>query len=93
MHIVIATLLSIMIAAAANADESKIKLKQAPGVEKIEANCVACHSLDYLPMNAPFLNRAGWDAEVAKMINAFGAPIEDADAKVIGDYLQAHYGR
>jgi hypothetical protein len=44
-------------------------------------------------MNSPFLNAAGWDAEVAKMINAFGAPISAADAKIIGDYLKANYGK
>ena len=43
-------------------------------------------------MNSPFLNAAGWDAEVTKMIKAFGAPIDDADAKVIADYLKANYG-
>jgi hypothetical protein len=32
---------------------------------------------------APFLERQGWDAVVNKMINAFGAPIKPADAKVI----------
>jgi hypothetical protein len=43
-------------------------------------------------MNSPFPNAALWDAEVAKMINAYGAPIDGADAKVIADYLKANYG-
>jgi hypothetical protein len=43
-------------------------------------------------MNSPFLGPAQWDAEVAKMIKAFGAPIEPADAKTIGDYLKENYG-
>jgi hypothetical protein len=43
-------------------------------------------------MNSPFLSPAGWDAEVAKMINAFGAPIDQADAKIIADYLKSNYG-
>jgi hypothetical protein len=43
-------------------------------------------------MNSPFLNTAQWEAEVAKMINAFGAPIGEADAKAIADYLTANYG-
>jgi hypothetical protein len=43
-------------------------------------------------MNSPFLTAAMWDAEVAKMINAFGAPISEADARAIGDYLKANYG-
>jgi mono/diheme cytochrome c family protein len=77
----------------AMAAERPVSLKQAPGVDTVEANCAACHSLDYVQMNSPFLNPAGWDAEVAKMINAFGAPINQADAKTIADYLKANYGQ
>ena len=40
----------------------------------------------------PFPNAALWDAEVTKMIKAFGAPISDDDAKVIADYLKKNYG-
>jgi hypothetical protein len=80
-------------AVAAAADEKPIQLKRAPGVEKVEANCAACHSLDYIQMNSPFLNAAGWDAEVTKMIGAFGAPVSLPDAKTIGDYLKANYGQ
>ena len=43
-------------------------------------------------MNSPFLDAARWDAEVAKMIKSFGAPIDPADAKTIGDYLKENYG-
>jgi len=43
-------------------------------------------------MNSPFLNGAGWDAEVTKMIKAYGAPIDDTDAKAIADYLKKNYG-
>ena len=43
-------------------------------------------------MNSPFPNAALWDAEVTKMIKAFGAPISDADAKTIADYLKKNYG-
>ena len=43
-------------------------------------------------MNSPFLNAAGWSAEVTKMIKAFGAPIDDADAKAIAEYLAKNYG-
>ena len=51
-----------------------------------------CHSLDYIVMNSPIPNAALWDAEVTKMIKAFGAPIGDADAKAIAEYLKANYG-
>jgi mono/diheme cytochrome c family protein len=77
---------------AALAAEQTIELKRAPGVERVEANCGACHSLDYVPMNSPFLNAASWQAEVNKMINAFGAPIDEADAKIITEYLVKNYG-
>ncbi len=80
------------IALPAAADDNPVQLKKAPGVDKVEANCQACHSLSYIPMNSPFLNAAGWDAEVTKMIKAFGAPIDDADAKAIADYLKKNYG-
>jgi hypothetical protein len=74
------------------AEEKPVRLRQAPGLDKVEASCSACHSLDYVQINSPFLSAAGWDAEVAKMINAFGAPIDPADAKSIVDYLSKNYG-
>jgi len=74
------------------AEERPIDLRKAPGLDVVEGNCASCHSLDYIQMNSPFLNAAGWDAEVAKMIKFFGAPISDADAKTIADYLKANYG-
>jgi hypothetical protein len=43
-------------------------------------------------MNSPYLDAAGWTAEVTKMIKAFGAPIDDADAKAIAGYLAKNYG-
>ena len=81
-----------LVPASASADEPAVHLKQAPGVEVVEGQCGACHSLDYIPMNSPFPNAALWDAEIGKMIKAFGAPIDEADAKAIGDYLKKNYG-
>lgn len=76
----------------ATASAQEVKLKQGAGLDKVEANCQACHTLAYIPMNSPFLNAAGWDAEVTKMIKAYGAPVDDADAKAIADYLKKNYG-
>jgi sulfite dehydrogenase (cytochrome) subunit B len=89
--ICIAIIIAFMVIPAA-ADEKPVRLKQAPGLDSVEANCGACHSLDYIPINSRFLNADGWDGEVAKMINAFGAPIGQADVKVIADYLKKNYG-
>ena len=76
----------------AAAEEKPVALKQAPGLDAVERNCSGCHSLDYIQMNSPFMASATWDAEIAKMINVFGAPISEADARAIGDYLKANYG-
>jgi len=84
--------IAALIASPALADEQQIELKKAEGVDKVEANCQACHTLAYIPMNSKFLNNAGWTAEVTKMIKAFGAPIDDGDAKAIIDYLTKNYG-
>jgi len=88
----IATLVVTAFAAAAIADEKPVQLKEAPGLDKVEGNCASCHSLDYVLINSPFPNAAVWDATVTKMIKAFGAPIDEADAKVISDYLKSNYG-
>jgi sulfite dehydrogenase (cytochrome) subunit B len=84
--------LVLLAGAAAAAEEQPINLKSASGVEQVQGNCGACHSLDYIEMNSPFLNAAGWNAEVTKMIKAFGAPISETDAKAIADYLAKNYG-
>ena len=85
-------LLTAFLAVPAAAEEKPVALKKGAGLEQVEANCGACHSLDYIQMNSPFMTSATWDAEIAKMINAFGAPISEADARAIGDYLKANYG-
>ena len=83
---------ALSIVAAAHAEERAVPLKDAPGRELVEGHCAACHSLDYIRTNSPFMTAKVWDAEVSKMINAFGAPIEPADAKAITDYLVRNYG-
>ena len=92
MRIIAIALFAAMLVGPAAADEKPIQLKKAPGLDKVEANCQACHSLDYILMNSPYPNAALWDAEVTKMIKAFKAPIDEADAKAIADYLKKNYG-
>jgi mono/diheme cytochrome c family protein len=92
MRTFLIALVVTLLAGTAFADEQIIKLKPGPGLDKVEGNCGACHTLAYIPMNSPFLNGAGWTGEVTKMIKAFGAPIDDADAKAIADYLTKNYG-
>ena len=92
MRTMIIAAFAALIALPAAAQEKPVDLKKAPGLDKVEANCSGCHSLDYILMNSPYPNAALWNAEVTKMIKAFGAPISDADAKVIAEYLAKNYG-
>jgi mono/diheme cytochrome c family protein len=74
------------------AQEKPVALKAGPGLDIVQNNCAGCHSLDYVRINAPFLNKKGWTAEVNKMVMAYGAPIAQADVGPIVDYLAANYG-
>ena len=85
-------LVAVVLTIPAMAEEKLIDLKKAPGLDKVEGNCGACHSLDYIQMNSPFMTSSTWDAEISKMIKAFGAPISEADAKTIKEYLTKNYG-
>ncbi len=73
------------------AQEDKIVLKDGPGKDVVERNCSVCHSLDYIPMNSYFLDRAKWDATIKKMSGPLGANIDPADQKEILDYLAKNY--
>jgi sulfite dehydrogenase (cytochrome) subunit B len=92
MRPILIAFVAVILAVPAVAEEKLIDLKKAPGLDKVEGNCGACHSLDYIQMNSPYPNAALWDAEVTKMIKAFGAPISEADAKTIKEYLTKNYG-
>jgi len=50
-----------------------------------------CHSVEYIPSNAPAMNRAGWQKTIQKMRERFGAPVTDDEARQILDYLDANY--
>lgn len=77
----------------AEAGEDDIQLKPAAGGDTVAAYCSACHSLDYIQMDSPFLDEKGWTGVVTKMVKAFGAPIEEAEQKEIIAYLAANYGK
>ena len=75
------------------ADESSVRLAQGEGVERVQAACAICHSLDYIVMNSPFQDRAGWEKTVTKMVKVMGAPITAEDTTAIVAYLERHYGK
>ena len=86
-----ALLAPFLIGLAIAASEETIELQDAPGRDLVMARCSVCHSLDYVQMNAPVLDGAGWQKSVRKMIDQLGAPIGEEDAKVIVEYLASHY--
>ncbi|MGO9935997.1 MAG: cytochrome c [Steroidobacteraceae bacterium] len=79
-------------AASAYGGEASIKLADGAQAALVQLRCSACHSLDYIVMNSPFLTRAAWDAEVRKMMQVMGAPIPEQDVAPIVDYLYRYYG-
>ena len=89
----VAFLLAIQSSGPSLADESTLQLKQGEGLEAVESNCAACHSLDYIQMNSPIQDEKGWTATVAKMVKVMGAPIPEGDQKAIVAYLSSHYAK
>jgi hypothetical protein len=77
----------------ARGGEQDFRLKDGPAADAVRANCSICHSLDYIQMNSPFMKRAGWEAEVRKMVKVMGAPVPEQDVAVLVDYLASAYGQ
>lgn len=62
-----------------------------PHVDAITNNCLACHSAGMV-LNQPSLTRSEWEGEVGKMRKTYKAPVSDADATAIVDYLASTKG-
>ena len=96
----LAGLLVVLLVATASAQEKRITLPPdnayahltpAPGSDLTQTQCQFCHSTDYIVMQ-PRGDAKQWEGVVTKMIKVFGAPVTDADAKTIADYLARAYG-
>jgi mono/diheme cytochrome c family protein len=77
--------------ALAFADEENVQLRDGAARDLTAGRCAICHSLDYIPNNAPVMDRAGWQKSIQKMRDRFGAPLTDQEAQQILDYLAASY--
>jgi cytochrome c5 len=62
-----------------------------PHVQVYEKNCLICHSARYVIMQ-PRFSKTVWQAEVKKMVDAYGASIPEADQALIVEYLMAGKG-
>ena len=78
------------------ADEWKLpasepKLRAGAGAEVAAANCVLCHSVDYISTQPP-LSQAAWLATVNKMRDKYGAPLPTNQIERLVNYLTDTYG-
>ena len=67
------------------------KLKPGSGSELVAAQCLLCHSADYVSTQ-PKLSRAAWKATVLKMQQKYGAPIPTNTVDTLVEYLLKNYG-
>lgn len=75
------------------ADETSLRLAEGTGLTQVQATCSMCHSLDYILMNSPFQDKAGWEKTVNKMVKVMGAPLAADDIATVVGYLDSHYGK
>jgi hypothetical protein len=68
------------------------RFKAGPGVEVATAQCLICHSADYVSTQ-PRMGRSFWKANVQKMQQKYGAPIPDNQVERVVDYLVQAYGK
>lgn len=72
--------------------EDPVVLPEGPGRNAVLENCSACHSPSML-MQQPKVPRAKWEAIVGKMRKVYKAPVDDAAAAQVVDYMLAVQAR
>lgn len=65
--------------------------KPAAGVELANAQCLVCHSVEYITTQPP-LPRTFWASSVKKMREKYGAAIPETQVEPLLDYLVENYG-
>ncbi len=65
--------------------------KQDPAAEIANAQCLICHSVEYVTMQPP-MPRPFWKSSIQKMQQKYGAPIPDGQVEQLADYLARNYG-
>ena len=78
-------------AAKAGSAAEMTTLREGAGRDLTVGLCMICHSTEYIPSNAPAMNRVAWQKTIQKMREKFGAPITDEQAKQILEYLATNY--
>jgi hypothetical protein len=62
-----------------------------PNLDVYRKDCLTCHTARYVSMQ-PRFSKTVWQSEVKKMVDAYGAPIPEADQALIVEYLVAVKG-
>ena len=66
------------------------QFKKGEGAQLVVANCLICHSADYVSMQPP-LDEARWTAIVQKMRKTYGAPLPEDKVDEVVKYIMANY--
>ena len=74
------------------AETASLKSSALPGYAIASSKCVICHSVDYINYQPPGMTLTQWTAEVLKMQRVYGAPLDEAEAKLVATYLESAYG-
>lgn len=72
--------------------DEKSTYQEGPGADLVKANCLMCHSSEYITTQ-PRFTRDQWKASVTKMQAKFGAPVAPESVEPLLDYLTANYGK
>jgi len=72
-------------------DQELTQLAEGSGRDLTVSRCIVCHSLEYIPSNAPAMNRTAWGKTIQKMRDRFGARITDDEGRRILEYLATNY--
>ena len=67
------------------------EIASGPNVDAYRKDRLLCHTARYVSMQ-PRFPKTVWQNEVKKMVDAFGAPISEADQALIVEYLVAVKG-
>ena len=67
------------------------QIANGPNLDTYRKNCLLCHTPRYVSMQ-PRFPKSVWQNEVKKMVDAYGAPISEADQALIVEYLVAVKG-
>jgi len=62
-----------------------------PGYEIAVQKCGICHSADYVNLQPLGMSVTQWAAEMTKMRNAYGAPLDEIDINLLSVYLATAY--